>query len=62
MNPFAIKQSEKKSREFEELRDEELRWVSGGLYEMAEFSDCKTTTICENEGPKCPPPQCDTGD
>ena len=58
MNPFAIQQNEKKCREFEELRDEELVWVSGGLL----FHDCKTTTICSNEGPNCPPPQCDSGD
>lgn len=57
MKPFAMTLSEKKESQFRELKNEELAWVSGGL-----FVDCKTTTICENEGPNCPPPQCDTGD
>jgi hypothetical protein len=58
MTPFAIKYSEKKAQEFQELKAEELVWISGGMT----FKDCTTTTICENEGPNCPPPQCDTGD
>ena len=60
MTPFAIKQSEKKDQEFRELKAEELVWISGGFELMSE--DCKTTTICSNEGPNCPPPQCDKGD
>ena len=57
MTPFAIRHSGKKAQDIVDLRAEELAHVGGGM-----MAECKTITICENEGPNCPKTQCDTGD